>query len=191
MSHDNNSVNGMTMFGFWVYIMTDCMIFAMLFATYAVLYSHTYGGPGASELVDLPFVFVETMLLLTSSFTFGLAMIQRAKSNVDGMMKYLALTAALGISFVAMEIYEFNHLCHEGYCWSNSAYLSSFFALVGTHGLHVTCGIVWLLMLMFQVKKYGLDGTNHTRLACLGLFWHFLDVVWVILFTFVYLIGAI
>ncbi|MDQ7100860.1 MULTISPECIES: cytochrome o ubiquinol oxidase subunit III [unclassified Serratia (in: enterobacteria)] len=177
-------------FGFWIYLMSDCILFASLFATYAVLVNGTAGGPSGKDIFDLKFVLVETFLLLFSSITYGMAMIAMNKGKVGGVNTWLFLTFLFGLGFVAMEIYEFHHLIAEGFGPDRSAFLSSFFALVGTHGLHVTSGLIWIIVLMIQVSKFGLTATNKTRLMCLSLFWHFLDVVWICVFTVVYLLGV-
>lgn len=178
-------------FGFWIYIMTDCILFATLFAVYAVFHTHTYGGPHAKDLFSLPFVLTETLLLLSSSFTYGLATLSCRDGNKKAVLSWLWLTFILGASFIALEIYEFHNLYVEGHSWSSSAFLSSFFTLVATHGLHVTVGLVWMLTMLFQVRKHGITPVTKTKLTCLGLFWHFLDIVWIFVFSVVYLMGAI
>ena len=180
-----------TTIGFWIYLMSDALIFASLFATYVVLSGGTYGGPTAKELFELPFVAWETALLLTSSLTFGLGMIAMHRKQVGQMFLWLAVTWLLGFGFMCMEVYEFQHLIHQGYGPDRSAFLSAFFALVGTHGLHVSAGLLWLLVMFVQLKKYGLTPTNKTRMACLSLFWHFLDLIWIGVFSVVYLNGAL
>ena len=180
-----------TIFGFWVYLMSDLLIFASLFVTYVVLAGGTNGGPGAKELFDLKFVAGETALLLISSLTFGLGMIAMHQKKVGLMFTWLVITWLLGAGFMAMEIWEFNHLVHQGYGPDHSAFLSAFFALVGTHGLHVSAGLLWLLVMFIQLKRNGLTQTNKTRMACLSLFWHFLDLVWFGVFSVVYLSGAL
>ena len=186
--HDDNSK---ATFGFWIYIMSDCILFAMLFATYAVLHTHVYGGANDKELFSMPFVLIETFILLTSSFTYGLAMLASNKGAKSQVLFWLFITFLLGLSFVSMEVHEFSKLIAEGNSFSRSAFLSSFFTLVGTHGLHVTSGLIWRLSLMFQVAKHGIMPKTQSRLACLSLFWHFLDIVWIFVFTIVYLMGAI
>lgn len=178
-------------FGFWVYIMSDCILFATLFAVYAVFNTHTFGGPSAKDLFSLPFVFIETILLLISSFTFGLAMLARNSGNVKVITGWLWVTFVLGLSFIVMELYEFNHLYVEGHSWTQSAFLSSFFTLVGTHGLHVSIGLIWLVGMIIQIRKHGVNPMSKTKLTYLGLFWHFLDIVWIFVFSIVYLMGAI
>ena len=186
--HDDGSK---TVFGFWVYLMSDLLIFSVLFATFAVLSNATAGGPHGSELFDLKFVLVETMLLLISSFTFGVAMLNMYAGKANKTIVWLAITFLLGAGFIAMEIYEFQHLIHEGAGPGRSAYLSAFFTLVGTHGLHVTGALLWIAVMIDMVRRHGLDSINKRRLACLSLFWHFLDIVWICVFTFVYLMGAV
>ena len=180
-----------TLLGFWLYLMSDCLIFACLFAAYGVLGRNYAAGPGGAELFDLPLVAVNTSLLLFSSITYGFAMIAMQARNKGAVLAWLAVTGLLGAGFIGLELYEFAHLIHEGAGPQRSAFLTSFFALVGTHGLHVSFGIVWLLVLMSQVARHGLTGPNQRRLFCLSMFWHFLDVVWIGVFTFVYLMGTL
>ncbi|MES2337385.1 MAG: cytochrome o ubiquinol oxidase subunit III [Pseudomonadota bacterium] len=180
-----------TMLGFWMYLMSDCLIFAMLFATYGVLGTSYAGGPGPKELFDLPLVALNTAMLLFSSITYGFAMLAMTDGKRAQMQGWLAITGLFGLAFLGIELYEFSHLIHEGATPQTSAFLSSFFVLVGTHGLHVTFGIVWLVVLMAQVQVKGLIPANQRRLMCLSLFWHFLDVIWIGVFTFVYLMGML
>ncbi|MDH2436377.1 cytochrome o ubiquinol oxidase subunit III [Pokkaliibacter sp. MBI-7] len=188
--HGHHDAGATKVFGFWIYIMTDCIIFATLFATYAVLHNNIATGPSGKEIFELPFVLVETFLLLISSFTSGISMLAMHQGDKAKVIKWLIITALLGAGFVAMEIYEFHHLIEEGIGPDKSAFLSSFFTLVGTHGFHVSCGLIWMVVMMFLVSKQGLTDTNKTRLTCLSLFWHFLDIVWICVFTVVYLMGA-
>ena len=180
-----------TMLGFWIYLMSDCLIFAMLFATYAVLGSSYAGGPGPKELFDLPLVALNTSMLLLSSITYGLAMLAMNAGKRGAMQAWLAVTGVFGLTFLGIEFWEFGHLIHEGATPQSSAFLSAFFTLVGTHGLHVTVGVIWLIVLMVQVQVKGLIPANRRRLMCLSLFWHFLDVIWIGVFTFVYLMGML
>jgi cytochrome o ubiquinol oxidase subunit 3 len=182
--------DGGTLIGFWLYLMSDCLIFAVLFATFGVLGRNYAAGPSGADLFDLRLVALNTSLLLLSSITYGFAMLEMDKQRVGSTLGWLAITGLFGAAFVGIELYEFGHLIHEGATPQRSAFLSSFYALVGTHGLHVTFGIVWLLTLMVQVRRYGLIADNQRRLMCLSMFWHFLDVVWIGVFTFVYLMGA-
>jgi cytochrome o ubiquinol oxidase subunit 3 len=180
-----------TLLGFWMYLMSDCLIFACLFATYAVLGRNYAGGPTGAELFDLPLVAVNTSLLLLSSITYGFAMLEMQKSKVKAVMVWLGITGLLGCGFIGLELYEFIHLFHEGAGPQRSGFLTAFFSLVATHGLHVTFGIIWLVTLMVQLNKHGLTTENTRRLMCLSMFWHFLDVVWIGVFTFVYLMGVL
>jgi cytochrome o ubiquinol oxidase subunit III len=180
-----------TLLGFWLYLMSDSLVFACLFAAYGVLGRNYAGGPSGADLFELPLVAVNTSLLLLSSITYGFAVIEMRRKRQGATLAWLALTGLLGAGFVGIELHEFANLIHEGNGPQRSAFLSSFFTLVGTHGLHVTFGIVWLLTLMVQVARYGLIAANRRRLMCLSMFWHFLDVIWIGVFTFVYLIGAL
>lgn len=189
--HDHDTeATSKVVFGFWVYIMSDCILFSCFFASYAVLHANVFGGPGPKELFDLNYVMIETFLLLTSSFTYGLATLAMTKENKSQVMLWLFFTFLLGLGFIGMEINEFHHLIIEGNGPSRSAFLSSFFGLVGLHGLHVTCGLIWMALLMVQVYKRGLTAIVKRKLSCLSLFWHFLDIIWIFVFTVVYLMGV-
>ena len=183
--------NSKTMLGFWIYLMTDCVLFASLFATYAVMQGSTFGGPSGKELFDPPFVLVETLILLTSSFTAGLAILGLHVRSKKQVITWFTVTFFLGLSFLVMEITEFTQLAAEGNSWSRSGFLSAFFTLVGTHGLHIATGLLWMGVLLFQVVRKGLTGSVGRRLLLLSLFWHFLDVVWIFIFTIVYLMGVL
>ena len=187
---EHHPENG-TLLGFWIYLMSDCLIFACLFATYAVLGRNYAGGPSGAEAFELPVVAVNTALLLLSSITYGFAMLEMQHKRVRNTLIWLAVTGLLGACFIGFELSEFAHLIQEGNGPQRSGFLTSFFALVGTHGLHVTFGIVWLITLMFQLGRHGLSAENQRRLMCLSMFWHFLDVVWIGVFTFVYLMGVL
>lgn len=189
MAHD---ASAKALFGFWVYIMSDCLLFASLFATYAVLHTSTFGGPGSRELFNMPFVLLETFILLTSSFTYGLVTLY-AHHHTGRMqvLAWLTATFVLGVAFVMMEVTEFSKLIHEGNGPDKSAFLSAFFTLVGTHGLHVTVGLIWMVSTFLQVWQRGVTSVTLRKLSVLGLFWHFLDIVWIFIFTIVYLMGAL
>ena len=180
-----------TLLGFWLYLMSDCLVFACLFAVYGVLGRNYAAGPTGADLFDLPLVAVNTSLLLLSSITYGFAMLEMQRQRLRPVLAWLAVTGLLGAGFISLELYEFAHLIHEGAGPQRSAFLSSFFTLVGTHGLHVTFGIIWLVTLMLQLGKHGLVPENKRRLMCLSMFWHFLDVVWIGVFSFVYLMGVL
>jgi cytochrome o ubiquinol oxidase subunit 3 len=180
-----------TLLGFWLYLMSDCLVFACLFAVYGVLGRSYAAGPSGADLFDLQLVAINTSMLLLSSITYGFAMISMKRRKLAAVQGWLAITGVFGLAFIGLELYEFAHLIHEGAGPQRSAFLSSFFALVGTHGLHVTFGIVWLVTLMAQLGKHGLTVENRRRLMCLSMFWHFLDVVWIGVFSFVYLMGVL
>ncbi|MGE9551854.1 cytochrome o ubiquinol oxidase subunit III [Erwinia amylovora] len=188
--HGHHDAGANKVFGFWIYLMSDCIIFATLFATFGVMVNNTAGGPAGKDIFELPFVLGETALLLLSSITYGFAVIGMNKGSKGSVIGWLALTFLFGAGFIGMELYEFHHLINEGFGPQRSGFLSAFFTLVGTHGLHVTSGLIWMAVLMFQIAKRGLNETNRTRILCLSLFWHFLDVVWICVFTIVYLMGA-
>lgn len=183
--------NDRTLFGFWIYLMTDLLMFAALFATYAVLHTSTFNGPTTKQIFDLPFALIETLILLTSSFTCGIGMIFARNGEKNKTIACFAITFALGIAFLSMEFSEFSHLFVEGNGFGKSAFLSSFFTLVGTHGLHITTGLFWMLILFIQVFRKGLTAGNTRKLQLLSLFWHFLDIVWIFIFTVVYVLGVI
>lgn len=180
-----------TMLGFWMYLMSDCLIFAILFAVYAVLGGNYAAGPAPKDLFDLPLVAVNTSMLLFSSITYGFAMLAMYRNMVAQTQVWLAVTGLFGLCFLGIELYEFAHMIHLGATPQRSGFLSAFFILVGTHGLHVTFGVIWLVTLMIQVGQKGLIQANKRRLMCLSLFWHFLDVIWIGVFTFVYLFGML
>jgi cytochrome o ubiquinol oxidase subunit 3 len=171
--------------------MSDCLIFAILFATYGVLGANYAAGPAPKDLFDLSLVAVNTAMLLFSSITYGFAMLAMEKGKQGNVLLWMVITGLFGAAFLGIELYEFRNLILEGAGPTRSAFLSSFFTLVGTHGLHVTFGIVWLITLMVQVSMHGLNEANRRRLMCLSMFWHFLDVIWIGVFSFVYLIGVL
>ncbi len=180
-----------TYMGFWIYLMSDCLIFATLFATYAVLKNSTFGGPTSKDIFELSTAFTETMILLASSVTCGFAVLASLKNKWKSVLVWLGLTFLLGASFLAIELHEFYGLISEGNSWQRSAFLSGFFALVGTHGLHVTFGLLWLIVMAAQIFYQKINKDTFRRLVLFSLFWHFLDLVWIFIFTFVYLMGVI
>ncbi|EGF30240.1 Cytochrome O ubiquinol oxidase subunit III [Oxalobacteraceae bacterium IMCC9480] len=187
---EHHPENGTTL-GFWLYLMSDCLVFAALFAVYAVLGRNYAGGPTGAELFDLPLVALNTAFLLVSSITYGFAMLEMQRKRVRSTLIWMGITGLIGACFIGLEMYEFIHLIHEGAGPQRSGFLTAFFTLVGTHGLHVMFGIIWLVTLMLQVSVHGLTTENSRRLMCLSMFWHFLDVVWIGVFTFVYLMGVL
>jgi cytochrome o ubiquinol oxidase subunit III len=192
-SHETTAydITSKTVFGFWIYLMSDCLLFGSLFATYAVLRNRTFGGPSPHDLFSLPFVLNETIILLTSSFTCGLAMLAASRNETHRTLLLLGVTLFLGLLFVTLEVSEFGRFIGEGASFSRSGFLSSYFTLVGTHGLHVTLGSIWMAVLMIYIALRGLTAVSMRRLICLSLFWHFLDIVWIFIFTIVYLMGAL
>lgn len=181
-------------FGFWVFMMSDAVIFSLLFAIFATMITATAGGPSGHDLFDIRSAFEETMVLLLSSFTFGmasLAMHAEDEGRVRRMVFWLAVTLVLGLTFVGLELHEFMSMIAEGAGPDRSGFLSSFFALVSTHGLHVTAGSIWIVVMIVQLLVFGPDRQVRTRIERLGLFWHFLDIVWVCIFSFVYLRGIV
>ena len=180
-----------TYLGFWLYLMSDCLVFAALFAIYGVLGTSYAAGPSPRDLFELPLVAVNTALLLLSSITYGFAMLAVHRGEARATLGWLAMTAALGLGFLGIELSEFHHLFSLGATPQRSGFLSSFFALVGTHGLHVAFGLLWMATLAVQIGRRGLIEPNQRRLMCLSLFWHFLDLVWIGVFSFVYLLGVL
>ena len=177
-------------YGFWIFLLSDIVMFAAFFASYAVLVGETAGGPTGAELFDLKSAGVETACLLASSFTCGLAGIAADARSKPWFFAAMAVTCALGLAFLTLELTEFVSLVQRGAGPSRSAFLSAFFTLVGCHGLHVSAGILWLLTMVAQVFAKGFRADIERRFLCFALFWHALDIVWVALFTVVYLLGA-
>lgn len=186
--HDNTSTN---IFGFWIYILSDCILFATIFAAFAVLRHSFYGNPDVLQETSLGFVFTETLALLASSFTFGLGIIAMYRQDSKALMRWLFVTFVLGSIFMVMECKEFLHLYETGAGWQTSAAMSAFYTLVGTHGLHVTIGLFWIAAMLLQIYMFGLNQAITRRMIYLGLFWAFLDIVWIFVFTIVYLMGVL
>jgi len=186
MTHEE-AANDRVMFGFWVYLMTDLLMFAILFAVYAVLHGNTMGGPSGRDLFKPQLALAETLILLTSSFTAGIGMIAARRGIKRQVLVWFGITFLLGLAFLGIELYEFAEFIHEGHTMTVNAFLSSFFLLVGTHGLHITSGLLWLAVTLVFVIKRGLNSHMVRKLALLSLFWHFLDIVWILIFTVVYL----
>lgn len=180
-----------TILGFWIYLMSDALLFAALFATYGVIGTSYAGGPVPREIFELPLVALNTAILLVSSITYGFAMLALDSGKTRSVQLWLVVTGLLGIAFVGVEMYEFSKLIAEGATPQRSGFLSAFFTLVGAHGLHVTIGIIWIGVMLVQLAQRGVTVENRRRLLCLSMFWHFLDVVWIGVFTFVYLLGMV
>lgn len=179
------------MFGFWIYLMTDLVIFGVLFAVYFVLHGNTFGGPSSKDLFSLTTALANTLVLLTSSFTCGLALIAAQRGKVNATIAWLAATFVLGATFLTLELTEFSRFVGMGASWQRSAFLSSFFTLVATHGLHISVGLLWILVAIAQLKAKGLTPGVASKLTRFTIFWHFLDIVWIFIFTTVYLMGII
>jgi cytochrome o ubiquinol oxidase subunit 3 len=188
--HNHPDLEEMRTFGFWIYLMTDVMIFGTFFATYIVLRGNTNGGPGPAELFELGGVIASTFILLASSYTCGLALLAMHKGKRQALIGWLGVTVALGAVFIGLEVSEFIHLVNEGATMGTSAFLSAFYTLVGTHGLHVLIGLVWMVGLMIQLSRQGITPVTKRKVNVISLFWHFLDVVWIFVFTVVYLMGV-
>jgi cytochrome o ubiquinol oxidase subunit 3 len=186
----HHETGGATLLGFWIYLMTDALLFGAIFSVFGVLSTAYAGGPIPREIFDLPLVAVNTALLLVSSITYGFGMLEMEAGRIRGVQAWLLITFLLGAAFVGIELFEFSQLIAEGAGPQRSAFLSSFFTLVGTHGLHVTVGLIWIATMLVQVGRRGLIEANKRRLLCLSLFWHFLDIIWIGVFTFVYLLGV-
>lgn len=176
--------------GFWIYLMTDCILFATLFATYVILRGNTYGGPSGHDIFNMPAVLAETLFLLTSSFTCGVAVMMAKAGRKQLTMILLSATFLFGAAFLSMELNEFSHLVIDGHSWQASAFLTSFFTLVGTHGLHISIGLIWLGTMLWQIRSRGFTAGVIRRLTLFSLFWHFLDIIWIFIFTIVYLMGV-
>jgi cytochrome o ubiquinol oxidase subunit 3 len=189
-AHKEDTVSIQT-FGFWLYLMSDLIIFATLFATFVVLGRNYAGGPTGKELFDLPYLLGETMFLLVSSVTYGLVMLAVHAGKKKRVLIGLIVTFLLGLGFVSMEINEFHGLVAAGHGPDRSAFLSSFFTLVGTHGTHVTFGLIWMATMIGQVAVKGLTSPVQSRLMRLSMFWHFLDIIWIGIFSIVYLMGVV
>lgn len=178
------------LFGFWVFLMSDAILFGLVFATYVTSLDATAGGPGPSDLYEMKPVFIETMLLLTSSFTFGMASLaMKYRQGVPMLIGWLLVTLVLGVGFLGMEAHDFQKMASEGGTPTRSGFLSAFFDLVPLHGLHVTGGCIWLVCLIGQIARYGLDLQTKLGIMRLALFWHFLDIVWIAIYSVVYLAG--
>jgi cytochrome o ubiquinol oxidase subunit III len=188
--HDTSheaAANDRTMFGFWVYLMTDLLMFAVLFAVYAVLNDATVGGPSDKDIFSLPLALAETLILLTSSFTCGVGMIAARAGNKKQVMTWFGITYLLGLAFLCLELKEFAEFIHEGHTIASNAFFSAFFTLVGTHGLHIISGLLWMAITLIFILKRGLTAPMVRKLTLLSLFWHFLDIVWIFIFTIVYM----
>ncbi|MFC0211416.1 cytochrome o ubiquinol oxidase subunit III [Paenibacillus chartarius] len=189
--HDgHHDLEEMRKFGFWIFLITDVILFSALFAVYIVLHGNTAGGPGMKDIIEMPGIIAETFILLTSSFTSGLAVLMMNRGSKGGLIGWLIVTIALGACFIGLEVAEFAKLIHEGHTISTSAFFSAFFTLVGTHGLHVSLGICWITAVIFQLARHGITPVTQRKVHITSLYWHFLDAVWIFVFTIVYLMGV-
>ncbi|AYN24616.1 cytochrome o ubiquinol oxidase subunit III [Buchnera aphidicola] len=179
------------LFGLWIYLMSDCIIFAVLFAVYAIFSSNFSTNFINHKIFNLSYVFFETFILLLSSLSCGMLTIQKNKKNIKIIYFYLFVTFFLGLSFLLMEINEFHELILEKFSPSQHAFFSIFFTLVGVHGAHVFLGLIFILSILYQLFNLGITETIRIRILCFSLFWHFLDIIWICVFTFVYLNGVI
>lgn len=185
--HDDTSD---VMFGFWFFLMSDAVLFALVFSTYLINQHAVFGGPGPRELYDMSSVFAQTMLLLASSFTFGLASLAlKYEHSLTRLMGWMLVTLLLGIGFLSLEMHDFVSMIAAGGAPQNSSFLSSFWDLVPLHGLHVLVGCIWMVCIVGQIRRHGLDHWSKLGIKRLALFWHFLDIVWIAIFTIVYLAG--
>lgn len=185
--HGHHDQESLKQFGFWLFMITDVILFATLFATFIVLRDNTASGPVGADLIEMNGIIISTFILLTSSFTSGLALLSMNKGDKRGLILWLAVSALLGLSFIYLEVNEFIHLVHEGAKISTSAYWSAFYTLVGTHGLHVSIGIVWMTAIIIQLAKRGITPVTKRKVNIISLYWHFLDAVWIFVFSLVYL----
>jgi len=186
-THHQAEADDRALFGFWIYLMTDLLMFSVLFAVYAVLHGNTDGGKTGKDLFSLNLALTETLILLTSSFTCGIGMIAARAGRKNQVLTWFGMTFILGLIFLGLELNEFSNLIREGHTIQSNAFLSSFFSLVGTHGLHITSGLLWMAVTLIYIAKRGLNSNMVRKLAMLSLFWHFLDIVWIFIFTIVYL----
>jgi cytochrome o ubiquinol oxidase subunit 3 len=190
ISHQEQDTNTVSL-GFWLYLMTDCLLFATLFATYAVLHNNTAGSVAGKDIFEMNYVLVQTIALLASSVTSGFALITARAKKYTASMLWLFGTILLGALFLGLEINEFQNLASEGHSWATSAFLSSFFTLVGTHGAHITVGLIWALLLLVVMVTRGVNDRFIKKMTLFTMFWHFLDIIWIFIFTLVYAVGSV
>ncbi len=195
VAHENypdphHDVYSKTIFGFWVYLLTDFVLFGVLFAAYAVLRNHTFGGPSAHDLFNLSFTLTQTLILLVSSFIIGLANACAHRNKRGWTIGLYIISFWLGLAFLAMELHEFTSLVKGNHGWDQSAFLSAFFTLVGTHIAHMMFALLWVIVLIIPVCYHGIKQVSVKRLTCLKMFWQFLNVIWLFIFTIVYLLGV-
>lgn len=180
-----------TFLGFWIYLMTDLLMFGGLFATFAVLRTNTFGGPSGRDIINLPYILAETLILLVSSSLIGLSVLSAINGQTKRAIWFLSMTFLLGAIFLGMEAYDFHHSFVQGATFQRSGFLTAYYSLVGTHGLHITVGLLWMSILWVYIRTKGLTEGAKRKLTLLGIFWHFLDLVWIFIFTVVYLMGVL
>ncbi|MDB5238535.1 MAG: cytochrome ubiquinol oxidase [Candidatus Kaiserbacteria bacterium] len=190
LSTEARAEDNATLFGFWMYLMNDFVFFASLFAVYLVLRGNVFGSVG-SDMFNMPLVLAESIALLTSSVTYGLALLAARREDTSAVLRRLCVTFVLGAAFLSMELVEFGRLIAAGHGPSASAFLSAYFTLIGAHGLHIAAGLIWMAALMVVILRRGLTRFTLRKLMLLGLFWHFLDLIWIFIFAIVYLTGII
>lgn len=189
-SHGFNDIVSSRLLGFWVYIMSDCILFATLFTTYAVLGHNYAGGPTPKQIYNLGEVIAETALILTSTFTMGLSVLLMFRGKRGQMLWWLAVTVALGAAVVVLQIIDFAGMVHAGAGPDRSAFLSSYYALVGTHAAHIVIGVLWMVIMFFKIAAQGFTKENSSRVMLMSMFWYFITIVWICVFTIVYLMGV-
>jgi cytochrome o ubiquinol oxidase subunit 3 len=190
-SHHSAQVASKVTFGFWVYVMTDAIMFATMFAVYAVLHGNTYGGPSIHDVASLPHMLTQTFVLMVAALTFGLSFVSFLRAHKASVFFWLVVTFVLGLIFLGIEVKDLSSLLAKGYSWQNSAFLSSYFTLLGFHALHIVVALLWIVMLFLQLCHQGLTVVMKTRFVCFGLFLNFLNLMWIVAFTIVFLIGAV
>ncbi len=184
-------VDHKALFGFWIFVLSDFIVFASLFATYAVLHNNTFGDIGIHQVAALPQILTQSLVFITSSFAYGLAILAMKRKQANKLSLWLGVSFLLGLIFLSMEYQQFSYLLTHGHSWKTSAFLSSYFTLLGLQFIHVAVGLLWMLILMIQFSKKGLIPAMQTRFACLGIFWDFLVIVWFFILAIVYLMGAV
>jgi len=187
----HHDVYSKTTFGFWLYLLTDFILFGTLFASYAVLRNNTFGGPSARDLFDLPYPMLQSIILLISSYTIGLAGASAHRRNKNWVISLLALTFLLGIAFMAIQLTEWVHFLRQDYTWSKSAFLSMYYTIISTFGIHMIFALLWVIVLGVPVWREGITPMSLRRVICLKMFWQFLNIIWIFIFSFIYLMGGI
>ncbi len=182
---------GKAIFGFWIYLMTDAIMFAGLFATYAVLHNNTYGGPGIQQITSLHHVLVQTLIFLLSAFTCGLGLVAFHKGKKAALKGWMVITFFLGIAYLVVQYHEYIGVFAMGADWRTSAFMSAYFTLTAIFATHVLVGLLWILVLLVQLMMQGLNTTMKTRFTCLSMYWNYMTLIWIIIFTLIYLMGAI